>query len=142
MSWYSEVSYLIRRNFIEIAIFPIFKLDAKHFTVVTMLNILRVKKSLGTGFSLCMTNALQMLNHFVKQGNSFTAFKKYCNKRKADHVHVWQNFVLLLLKFITSGEFPTKIQRFQCSIKMYHCPYKMVLFSLSILASNDNDILV
>ena len=35
------------------------------------LNILTMKRSIKTGFSLCTTNVLQMLNHFVKQGNSF-----------------------------------------------------------------------
>ena len=39
--------------------------------IVTMLLLLRVKKSSNTGFALCETNVLKMLNCFVKQLNSF-----------------------------------------------------------------------
>ena len=110
------VSYLLRRNLIQIIILSLFKIMLCHIawrlfrtfygenwnpdllltrnglpllliliyyiitfgtrkkkkcTVVTILNILGVKKGSKAGFSLCTTNVLQMLNHVVKQGNSF-----------------------------------------------------------------------
>ena len=53
---------------------------------------------------------------------------------------VWLNFVLLLLKFIRKVEFSTEMQRFQCFIKTHHCRCKIIIFGLSILTSNDNEI--
>ena len=57
---------------------------------------------------LCTTKVLQMLDHFAKQGNVFTTFKRCSYKRrKTDQGLVLLNFVLLLSKFISKGEFST-----------------------------------
>ena len=79
-----------------------------------------------------------MLNHFVKQGVSST-FKRRSKRRKTNQDHIWLNFVLLLLKFIRK-EFSTKMYRFDGFIKTDDCRYKIAVFSLSFLTSNDNEI--
>ena len=79
-----------------------------------------------------------MLNHFVKQGVSST-FKRRSKRRKTNQDRIWLNFVLLLLKFIRK-EFSTKMYRFDGFIKTDDCRYKIAVFSLSFLMSNDNKI--
>ena len=57
---------------------------------------------------LCTTNVLQMLDHFAKQENVFTTFKR-CSyeRRKTDQGRVWLNFALLLSTFIIKRGFST-----------------------------------
>ena len=48
------------------------------------------------------------VDHFAKQGNFFTTFKRCSYKRrKTEQGRVWLKFVLLLSKFISKGEFST-----------------------------------